>query len=649
MDEVLNIWKWITHPIYLYDNSRLSASFVVLTLFHLSVCFILLGVCASDYLCPIVVTLTDQRTRSHKGISAAILLAWCNSSPDLFSNLMSWNSANNAAALSIGEVLGACGVIICVVQGAIFMVVKSAWINLKPYERHSIIVDLGFCALSVSIIGYVCILNRVTIWDCVVMLLIYITYIISKVSLGTQQVPAIEVSNVINTENQTIQEVLGPYSDVDDNGSQFLISDLDTGIKPSLLTSMDYNSLLKALETSLLREDGDTISLETMGTRTSPFRPVTEPNGGIDTNIHSNFTHTAPPTFQPYFDNPEVVLSPTVPVRTEDIFRRREERLKSSALYMLAPQLINFRDKGKVSQAITLCLTPFMILLRVTIPQYDKMVDRRSEGSEIFFKRSVLTMSIVHSILAPFWAVLLMMSFAERNMPIFVWLLAIVVSASLLLGIFNVYSEVELANRFSLNNNQSSCYARVEQISKLVSFLFNIAGVCSSILWISYLANTLIEIMVLYQKIIHISEAILGLTIFSWGNSVSDLMSNVAMAKLYHKLPNDDNTNLDTKFFSISLGACLGGVLLNTMIGIGMSGLVAMVPAKKWSIVLRDNGVDSKFLLSCAAIILQILFLLWLFLTNARFLQSHMRTVGLAMCAWWLAATLFNLILEISV
>ena len=87
----------------------------------------LLGVTASDYLCPNVAAVAEPGTlrsvdvgTASSGALVAILLSWCNSAPDLLSNLLSWTStstgtvantsasasASAAAALSVGEVIG---------------------------------------------------------------------------------------------------------------------------------------------------------------------------------------------------------------------------------------------------------------------------------------------------------------------------------------------------------------------------------------------------------------------------------------------------------------------------------------------------------------------------------------------------------------
>lgn len=658
MYEAPNIWAWATHPIYLYTDTEISIRFVFFTATHLCVCFILLGVCASDYLCPIVVKLTNHNTNSHKGILAAILLACCNSSPDLLSNLMSWNSTNNAAALSIGEVLGACGVIICVVQGAIFMVMKSAWTKLTDSEKRSITIDLLFTLISVCIVGYVCLINSVSIPNCILMLFVYVAYIVFKILTSNSKAVMNKTLAAPIPKDSKVQEVLDAYYDIKDPRNQHFVSDIETGIKSnkftsidynSLFTLMDYNSFVKVIESSGSITNTDTISLETMDIAPMYFRPHSEPNNRCESSNVLASAQTAPATLQlnkVRSESPYKNISH--PLASSNIIKQKIQCIYSSIVYVLAPQLASFSEKNRFSQITTLILMPFVMLLRISIPQYSSLFGLSFDGNSLKLPKGIFEISTIHSILAPLTTILLIMSFTEKIAPWPFWILSSLVSAVLLFSSCFLYNQINLVNTFSLTSpGFPKIINRIKLISKSLTLAFNILGVCCSILWISYLANTLIELMVIYQRLIHISEAILGLTIFSWGNSISDLMSNVSMAKLYHKIPTDDSTHVDTKFLTISLGACLGGVLLNTMVGIGLSGLIAMAPAKKWSIVLRDEGIDKKFLVSAGAIIIQILFLLWLFLANPHFLHFRMKTVGLSMCIWWLSATFLNLLLEI--
>ena len=127
--------EWVlklTHPVLLYTDPSWSIQFIVCSLIHVVLSFVLLGICASDYLCPNVTNIVELKqksiprhsalstssniikvsTNASSGIIMAVLLSWCNSSPDLFSNFLSWTTATKdnltVISLSIGEVLGAC-------------------------------------------------------------------------------------------------------------------------------------------------------------------------------------------------------------------------------------------------------------------------------------------------------------------------------------------------------------------------------------------------------------------------------------------------------------------------------------------------------------------------------------------------------------
>ena len=159
----------------------------------------LLGVTASDYLCPNVAAVAEPGTlrsvdvgTASSGALVAILLSWCNSAPDLLSNLLSWTStstgtvantsASAAAALSVGEVIGSCGMILCIVQGAIFMLMGTTNdpIRLNKRQRIDMLRDTAFVLVAMLSLTYVSIRNRVSVMNCLVMVLWYGIYIFTK-------------------------------------------------------------------------------------------------------------------------------------------------------------------------------------------------------------------------------------------------------------------------------------------------------------------------------------------------------------------------------------------------------------------------------------------------------------------------------------
>ncbi|GHJ84344.1 hypothetical protein NliqN6_0746 [Naganishia liquefaciens] len=83
------------------------------------------------------------------------------------------------------------------------------------------------------------------------------------------------------------------------------------------------------------------------------------------------------------------------------------------------------------------------------------------------------------------------------------------------------------------------------------------AGFFSAMLWIAAIADEVVEILQTFGKILGLSNAIIGLTVFAVGNSCADLISCLTIASF---APN------------MSYAACFGGPMLNILLGIGGAG-----------------------------------------------------------------------------
>ncbi|CAO3613870.1 unnamed protein product [Cunninghamella blakesleeana] len=88
-------------------------------------------------------------------------------------------------------------------------------------------------------------------------------------------------------------------------------------------------------------------------------------------------------------------------------------------------------------------------------------------------------------------------------------------------------------------------------------WMISFAGFAIALNWIFLLANCMVGLLQALGKIFNISEAIMGLTIFAFGNSVGDLVSNTAIAKM--------------GFPTMAISACYAGPLLNMVLGVGVS------------------------------------------------------------------------------
>eukprot|EP00897_Mesotaenium_endlicherianum_P009155 jgi/Mesen1/8268/ME000448S07416 len=81
------------------------------------------------------------------------------------------------------------------------------------------------------------------------------------------------------------------------------------------------------------------------------------------------------------------------------------------------------------------------------------------------------------------------------------------------------------------------------------------AAFAMSIVWISTLASELLGLLLTLGKLLHLSPAILGLTVLAWGNSVGDLVADVTIARKGQP--------------AMAVAGCFAGPMFNMLIGLG--------------------------------------------------------------------------------
>ncbi|XP_052261125.1 mitochondrial sodium/calcium exchanger protein-like isoform X2 [Dreissena polymorpha] len=198
---------------------------------------------------------------------------------------------------------------------------------------------------------------------------------------------------------------------------------------------------------------------------------------------------------------------------------------------------------------------PVVFLLTITVPVVNYEDDKHNWNRHL---------SCLQCILGPVFSVLATkVGFTLLGGAFPVWGLTVVLSVLLAAVIF---------------------FTSVNELQPKYHDAFAFLGFLVAVIWIYSIANEVVNILQTFGVVFNISNAILGLTLLAWGNSISDFIADTVMARQGYP--------------RMGISACFGGPLFNLLLGIGIPFTIATIKNGDYSIqITLEEVVLAGFLM----------------------------------------------------
>lgn len=581
-------------------------------------CFVILGSIASDFLTPSLSQISRGVLHISDRVSGLTLLAMGNAIPDITGTYQAMSAG--ATSLAVGELLGGTFFLLTVVLGSMALIkpieLKSMdrlGYNLESfsdvsnvegsmsvsYNRQLFLQDMSIFAGLIMLSIYFLYDGNLMAWECLVMVLAYFGYTaflvfdhkcdallasspivpsqdedpegmvdISTIVSNTDA-PGISPHGNINMFNEGIME---RRANIRRRIRQYLRSNYNRWVRLTLRDFLDiweHEALLKNQQTAVhdaisdeeSQADQDVIPSMAVMRRTSSWQeggtsrntpeirhPTTDDQSSVGEGdalepqeadallsvpknrplCNKSLSCDHLPELRPIY----YTLTPMVQadqLRTVVVEPQVETRSQTYHSWIQGFKLYDYLTDPNAftptSEFMTLLFTtPFIMGLTILIP-----VMPQSRQDRPFHILNIIRLS-----LAPVTSILLL----AEEVPVLMLLFCVVLFT--ILG-FRWYKGI-----VSWNMN-----------------LHSIAVFTLSLSVTSFTVHLIVDILMKWGEKFNISNTILGLTVFAWGNSLGDLISNIVFMEL--------------GVLDIALGACFGSPLLYFLFGIGIDGLVLML------------------------------------------------------------------------
>lgn len=516
----------------------LGSGAILPIILFLILCFTLVGTIASDFLCPNLYTISKILQLSDR-LAGLTFLALGNGAPDVLGTYKAMSM--NTESLAVSELVGAAFFATTIVVGLIAVV--------HPFQvkRGSFIIDFGFFLLAATVVLIAIVRSTLSIWTSVSLCLIYLSYVLVLMVLHSMWKSRAE---------RQIRERRARSNFDFGNELQNLATDevfLDT-----FATLPTIEELILHEHHTMEHPDANNMTLETGSyglkvllkdlskhsrTRTghgiisldhSYERPLSAPELAQSDHQLVNAPHTYPMEshlIPPDHPNEDEVNTISSGDDIRSLFSANSFIHYSPAfleyVWKVLPEVDDYQEMGILQRCHLYITYPLTILLNLTTPtvNYSSILLYR-RGVEVDDEDAFLT--LFQCFVATNFVTYIIARSLDHYWLTTVGILAISSAIVLLVALFALAVP--------------SCKHYIKMTGSLFGFV-------SSICWIALFATEIISIFQAIATSYNLSDDILGLTVFAWGNSVGDLISNFTIARMGLPL--------------MAFGACFGAPLLS--------------------------------------------------------------------------------------
>lgn len=612
-----------------------------------------LGITASDYLCPNLYTLS-KLLRLSDNVAGVTLLAFGNGSPDVMSTYKAMKAGS--ASLAFSELIGATYFITTVVLGSMG-VIKPFTVPKMFFVRDVLLLLLTIILISTSIV-----ISLLNMMFCIILILVYLAYVILVVSIDSYV--RLQARKKVHEQRSRANYAHTPAEEESDNHFSLTdmiplptIEELDLSeanmgavnnmendlynVRPPTNLSLEtgsfgVNSLLKELNRHSRTGQGIYLGSEVQRPLTSPVYPTQAKQTNLRKPPHSlplNMNLHLPCALEESLDSesqgngfqvPRIIEnsdteacdphSLDITTFTGILMKFLKDFRSFPWFHYLFFEYEDYRECTLFAKVGYVIKLPVTLMLRLSTPVRDfsflcegveYLRNPVANGDEVI-EGDFNQLSLHGPVVTTQVCLSMMLITSSLGQHILYRVIIATITAA------SIYT--------ALNWN----IVGLKSLNYLITFL----GFLTSIIWISRFATEIVSILLVLSIVFDVSDGILGLTIFALGNSVSDLISNLAISKMGMPL--------------MALSACLGGPLLS-LCAIGLSGII-MINRAESSDGRYNFKCSTSVILTGLGIIANLLFLLVYIPKNNWMLD---RKIGFILISNWVLLTGLCILLEV--